>query len=180
MPRSKRLEAPTAALALLGGLVGCAATRNCGSDACAGDAKITAAVEAKFDRHRRYNSPHRSPCGSNRREPMLRTPTRTRDLPWSEGFSRRHQMRSPNDTLSSSTACQLRSLVVGRVHFLTGSFSSEPLQKSFTSSQKRFLLEYPTFQRLRFNFAPTMPRTPRRSNGRPDRTTLLPRSPNTH
>ncbi len=58
MRRSKRLEALTAALILLSGLVGCAATRNCVSDACAGDAKIIAAVEARFDRHPELEPPN--------------------------------------------------------------------------------------------------------------------------
>lgn len=39
-----------AALVLTAGLAGCAANKTCGSGAC-GDAKITAAVVARFDEH---------------------------------------------------------------------------------------------------------------------------------
>ncbi len=58
MPRSQRFEALTAALIFMGGLASCAAFGTCGSDACADDAKITAAVEARFDRHPELEPPN--------------------------------------------------------------------------------------------------------------------------
>jgi osmotically-inducible protein OsmY len=58
MRNPKRLTSMTAALVCTGGLAACAEFRTCGSDACADDAKITAAVEAAFDRHPELEPPN--------------------------------------------------------------------------------------------------------------------------
>jgi osmotically-inducible protein OsmY len=49
--RPGKLQALTFAVIITGTLAGCAAYRKCGLSGCAGDAKITTAVEALLDQH---------------------------------------------------------------------------------------------------------------------------------
>lgn len=58
MRRTKRFELVAAALIFVGGLAGCASFRPCESDVCADDAKITAAVETRFDRYPELEPPN--------------------------------------------------------------------------------------------------------------------------
>jgi osmotically-inducible protein OsmY len=57
MSRYKPILAFASALTLAGALQGCATSRQCGLDACAGDAKITANVRALIDEHPELGAP---------------------------------------------------------------------------------------------------------------------------
>ena len=58
MDRPKQLYAWILTPVLASGLPGCAAYRTCGFSGCAGDAKITADVQAQFDQHPALEPPN--------------------------------------------------------------------------------------------------------------------------
>jgi osmotically-inducible protein OsmY len=58
MNRHKPILAFASALIVAGALQGCATYRQCGLEGCAGDAKITANVQALIDAHPELGSPN--------------------------------------------------------------------------------------------------------------------------